>query len=620
MQVVSGSKKDTDPALVFPGPIALVAGPGSGKTTRLAHRIKHLVEDHEADPESITVLTFTREAARNMKDRLTPPAKEGMPDVTLPPDRHPPIICTMHSLGWTIIRKNADRLGMTDACKLLPNNMRQVLFEDAARLCGEDIGFGKLCAIRKAKLGKPTDDRERSVFDAYRRILQACNTIDYDDQIILACQLLEQHDDIREVWQTKANHLLVDEYQDINRPQLELIQLLSGQEATGLFVVGDDDQSIYGFRGAEPSFTRDFATHFNGGQIMAIADCFRCQPHVIQAAHSFIEVFNPDRIEKPEPICVRTEGSTVMVHNVPSDRWEAKVIVKMIVGALRDGDVLILMPKPDYAEPLKVELRNRRIAFDAPTMRDSDATLVFSALQKWLTDANNNLAFRELIQAMANGGALNIPGPRVRKKEKVSEREKAMTKISSLWNHVADDTPLREAVRLDAPNDELYAEIDSLADQLAQATSGSLSEFGQRTFEALKPWPNSRAFLEELATSNFDERGTGDGDANLVRIMTMRNAKGLEAETVFVIGLEEGAFPSADRGTSEFEEDARLFYVSMTRAKENLHLFHARTRSGGMTYKPQSFSMSRSPFLDGLSDPHCDFKYHQSAAKRTRKK
>ena len=617
---MSDTRDGTDPALAFPGPIALVAGPGSGKTTRLAHRIKHLVEDHDADPDTITVITFTREAARNMKDRLTPPAKEGMPDVTLPPDRHPPIICTMHSLGWTIIGENADRLGMTEACKLLPNNMRQILFEDAARLCGEDIRFGKQCATCKAKLGEPTDDRERRVFEAYRRILQACNTIDYDDQIILACQLLQQHDDIRESWQAKANHLLVDEYQDINRTQLKLIQLLSGQEATGLFVVGDDDQSIYGFRGAEPSFMRDFANHFNGGRIMAIADCFRCQPHVIQAAHSFIQVFNPDRIEKPEPKCVRPEGSAVTVHNVPSDTLEAKVIARLIVDALREGSVLVLLPKPDYANPLKIELRKRRIAFDAPTLRDSDATLVFAALRNWLTDANNNLAFRELLQAIVDSGALKIPGPRARKKEKISEREEAMTEIGNLWNHVTSDTSLREAVRRFAPTAKLYAEIDGLTDELAQATLGSPSEFGQRTFKALKPWPNSKALLEELAASNVDGRGLGDGDANLVRIMTMRNAKGLEAETVFVIGLEEGAFPNSDRGTIKFEEDARLFYVSMTRAKEDLHLFHARKRSGGMTYKPQSFSMSRSPFLDGLPDSHCATKYHQSAAKRTRKK
>ena len=617
---MSESNNGMDPALVFPGPIALVAGPGSGKTTRLARRIKHLVEDHRADPERITVITFTREAARNMKDRLTPPAKDGMPDVTLPPEHHPRIICTMHSLGWRIICENADRLDMSQGCKLLPIHMRQILFEDAARLCKEDVSYAKQCDDRKSKVGKPADDRERRVFDAYQRILQACNTIDYDDQIILACQLLRDYDDVREAWQLKASHLLVDEYQDINRAQLELIQLLSGQDASGLFVVGDDDQSIYGFRGAEPGFMRDFPDHFKGGQILTIADCFRCQPHIIQAAHGFIEEFNRNHIEKPEPKCIRPEGSKVIVHNMPSDKREARVIATIIADSLREGDVLVLLPRPGYEELLKVELKNRRIAFDAPTSRDSYATLIFAALRDWLVDVRDNLAFRGLLQAIADGGVLRIPSPRVLKVERVRERQEALTKISNLWNHVISGASLKEALRGVAPTDELYDGLDKLTNEIAQATAGSPTELGQRTFEALKPWPNSRLMLDELATSYFDAHGPREGDANLVRIMTMRNAKGLEAETVFVIGLEEGAFPSSDHGTNEFEEDARLFYVSMTRAKKELHLFHARTRSGAMTYRPQSFSMRPSPFLGGLPKPHCESQYHQSAAKRTTKK
>ena len=540
---------DLDPALIFPGPVALVAGPGSGKTTRLARRVKHLVEDRKADSAQITVITFTREAARNMKERLTPPAKAGMPDVTLPPELHPPIICTMHSLGWRIIGENAVRLGMQQGYRLLPTHMRPVLFEDAARLCGEDGVFGLHCAERKSKAGEPSDERERRVFVTYRKILEACNIIDYDDQIILACQLLHDYDDVREVWQRKATHLLVDEYQDINRAQLELIQLLSKRDASGLFVVGDDDQSIYGFRGAEPRYIRDFAAHFNGGQIMAIPDSFRCQPHIIRAAHGFIGAFNRDRIKKPAPRCVRQEGPLVVVHDVPSDTREAEIIAAMIPNALREGDVLVLLPKPDYAEPLKAELQKRRIAFDAPTPRDSDAILIFAALRDWLADLGNNLAFRELLQAIADGGALGIPGPRARKINKVAEREEAMTKISDLWKGVFKGASLREALCAAAPADGVWAALNEFADNLARATEGSTIDLAQRTFETLKPWRNSARMLDELSTSRADMYGLREGDANLVRIMTMRNSKGLEAETVFVIGLEEGAFPSSDHGT-----------------------------------------------------------------------
>lgn len=607
--------------MLFPGPVALVAGPGSGKTTVLARRVKHLVEERGADPEEITVITFTREAARNMKERLTPPAKEGMPNITLPLEFHPQTICTMHSLGARIVADNCDRLGVTSGYRVVSAwQVRQMLFEDAARLCREDTGFGRECDRRKQQVGMPENERQEQVFDAYQKILRSCNAIDFDDQIIMACQVLSNHDDVRQDWQRRATHLLVDEYQDINSAQLELIQLLSGPDASGLFVVGDDDQSIYGFRGAEPDYIRNFEEHFVGGHIESIPDCFRCQPHVIKAAHGFIEMFNPDRIKKPEPICIRPEGPLVTVHGVPSDAREAVIIATMAADALREGDVLVLLPKSGYADQLEKELRKRRIAFDVPPQRGSTATLMFAALRDWLADPSDNLAFRELLQAVADGGSVGIPGPKVRKPEKVAEREEALTKLSDLWKGVFAGASLRDSLRISTQNSDLYKMLDAVTDELEQAAEGTPTDFGQRTFEALKPWANSKSMLDELAASPAGTRGPIDGDANVVRIMTMRNSKGLEAETVFIIGLEEGAFPNGEHDTDQFKEEARLFYVSMTRAKKDLHLFHARSRSGGKTYKAKSFGMNPSPFLEGLPERHRKHQYHQSAVKRAAKK
>lgn len=619
---MSNPEANEDPALIFPGPIALVAGPGSGKTTRIARRIKHLVEERGADPEGITVITFTVEAARNMRERLNTPPKEDMPDVTLPPELQPSLICTMHSLGQRIITECADRLRIEPGFRLLTDWwLRQVLFEDAARLCGEEFDFGRACDERKANLGEPVDRREAQVFDTYSRILRACNAIDHDDQIILACQLLREHEDVRNIWRDKAIHLLVDEYQDINPPQLEMIQLLSGRDAAGLFVVGDDDQSIYGFRGAKPAYIRDFADYFEGGQVVPIPDCFRCQPHVINAAHGFIATFNPNRIPKPEPVCNRAEGQLVKVHNVPSDTRESKVMAGIITEALDEkGDVLVLMPKDGYAEPLKAELAKRRIPFVAPREKATSASLVFAALRNWIADPGDNLALRQLLQAVVDGDALGIPGPMARKQEKVAERQDALAKVSNLWTEVLGGASLRDALRQASRSDDLCAKLDAVTEHLSQATAGTPTEFGQRTFEALKPWANSKSMLEELAASPSVRLPPGDGDANRLRIMTMRMSKGLQAETVLVVGLEERAFPKSDPGTDSFEEAARLFYVSMTRAKEQLHLFHARTRSGAMTHKAQSFSMQASPFIGGLPKAHHEKVYHQSGAQRAAQK
>lgn len=621
---MDGNEEKQDPALIFPGPVALVAGPGSGKTTRLALRIKHLVEERGTDPEEITVITFTREAARNMKERLIQPPREGEPNVTLAPGRHPSLICTMHSLGHHIIKENAGRLGITSEFRLLTDwRLREVLFEDAARLCRETFKFGRVCNDCKATMGEPRDERERRVFETYQQILHACDAIDHDDQIIMACQLLRDYEDVREAWRQKARHLLVDEYQDINKPQLQMIRLLSGPDASGLFVVGDDDQSIYRFRGGSPGFIRNFEKDFGGqARVVAIPDCFRCQPHVIKAAHAFIEVFNPERIRKPEPVCKRPEGPSVVVHTAPSDAREAKIMAAIIAEVLDDeGDVLVLLPKDGYAEPLKAELAKRRIAFDAPRPKASGATVAFQALRNWLAAPGDNLAFRKLLQTVADSKFLGIPGPLARTAATLDARQDALAKFSSLWGHVLENgMNLRDALREAAPTDELYGKLDRVAADLALSTEGSPLELAQTTFEPLKPWANSRGMLDELAALPADNLASGDGDAPKVRIMTMRLSKGLEAETVIVIGLEKGAFPGNDDGSPGFEEEARLFYVSMTRAKKELHLFHATNRSGGMTFKAQSFNLRPSPFLGGLPDEHRENKYHPSATKRTAKK
>ena len=610
---------DLDPALIFPGPVALVAGPGSGKTTRLAGRIKHIVEVIGDDPECITVITFTREAAQHMRERLNTPPKENEPDVTVPPERQPSLIRTMHSLGHLIIAENADRLGIAPDFKVLNDwQLRQVLFEDAARLSGEAFEFGRACNKRKAVTGEPAVDSERRVFETYQRILLACGAIDHDDQIIMACQLLQDHEDLLEHWKRKAKHLLVDEYQDINKPQLRMIQLLSGPDASGLFVVGDDDQSIYSFRGGTPNFIRDFGSDFGAhARVKAIPNCFRCQPHVIKAAHGFIAAFNPDRIPKPEPICRHPEGQLVKVHNAPSDAREAQIMAAIIEDALNgDDDVLVLMPKDGYAEPLKAKLIKRGIAFDAPREKATSAALVFAALRAWLADPDDNLAFRQLIQAVADGDALDIPGPKSRKPEKVAERENALAKISGLWGGVLAGASLTEALREASQSDDMYAKLNTVAQDLSQATGGTPTDLALRTFESLKPWASSKSMLAELAALPSDRFSPGDGDATRLRIMTMRKSKGLEAETVFVMGLEQDAFPKKNLGARELEEAARLFYVSMTRAKKKLYLFHARSRPGAMTFKAQSYRMKGSPFLNGLPKPHYEDQYHKSASKK----
>lgn len=187
-----------------------------------------------------------------------------------------------------------------------------------------------------------------------------------------------------------------------------------------------------GIRGEPQRPDPAFGYHFDGGKLVPIADCFRCQPHVIKATHDFIEAFNPGRIPKLPPERMPDEGPRVMAHNAPSDKREAEIIASIVADGLDHGDVLVLLPRDDYAQPLMAELAKRHIAFQARGEQTSDATVIYAALQDWLADHRDNLAFRTLLQAIADSRTMGIPGPSVTKPETVAEREAALSKISAL--------------------------------------------------------------------------------------------------------------------------------------------------------------------------------------------
>ena len=242
----------------LPGPILLLAGPGTGKTYQLAQRIKFLVKEKKVKPSEITVITFTKEAARNMRERLAEK------DIDLDKDRYPEIISTIHSLGNMIVSEIYDKFGLPEDYKILvEKNHKTVLLQDAANLAGFDRDKWKdteLCRL-KGWCNRRKEDKCK-ICDEYKNILRKCALVDYDDLLLLSCEVLKKDKDFRNRWKQKTKFLLVDEYQDINKAQCELIQLLSENQEDGLFVVGDDEQSIYSFRGGIPKFICDFEKYF----------------------------------------------------------------------------------------------------------------------------------------------------------------------------------------------------------------------------------------------------------------------------------------------------------------------------------------------------------------------
>ncbi|MHC5058244.1 MAG: UvrD-helicase domain-containing protein [Planctomycetota bacterium] len=212
------------------GPVLLLAGPGTGKTYRLARRIKHLVEERGVDPSEVMVITFTNAAAANMRRRIS---DEKKPEECVAADRRPSMICTMNSLGHRIVAENADRLGLPCPPEVLPDNLERVLMGDAAQLVGDARALGEKNVYDCRRRGD-CSQKESVVCRAceqYRSVLTACGKLDFQSQLFLACKLLREDEALLNSYRAMARHLLVDEYQDINASQFELIQLLSRDQS-----------------------------------------------------------------------------------------------------------------------------------------------------------------------------------------------------------------------------------------------------------------------------------------------------------------------------------------------------------------------------------------------------
>src|SRR5450830_466462 len=319
---------DPEPWRVTDGPLLLLAGPGTGKTHQLALRIKDLVTTRTVSPESVTVITFTKAAASNMRDRIS---DEGKADVYLPPNLRPRKIMTMHSLGLEIVRKNAGALALPPDFTILSDpRVRKILFQDAAVLANEEPAAAEEAAQtrQEGRVFVPGSPAAK-VLGRYEEILRACKAVDYDDLIFLACTVLEQDPAVLRDYANESTHLLVDEYQDINQSQRAFIELLVRQNRAGLFAVGDDDQSIYSFRGGTPEYIRSFRTEFgDGARILSLDESRRCPSTVMNSALAVVQQFNSARLAKPTPTFkgARSAGNKIQIHSVATDDHEAMII------------------------------------------------------------------------------------------------------------------------------------------------------------------------------------------------------------------------------------------------------------------------------------------------------
>jgi superfamily I DNA/RNA helicase len=604
------------------GPALLLAGPGTGKTQELAKRIKWLVKERNVDPENVTVITFTVRAAREMRERISDPTKK---ELYVPPDKQPKMVRTMHSLGHRIITEDGEETGLNGKIQVVQSGpFRDILVGDAAQL----VGFPrerskKTIDCRQFGDCSPSDEKEKcKICESYRRILGSCSAVDHDEQILLACKRLEEDEQLLTKYRSYCQHLLVDEYQDINVGQFKLIQLLSEGQREGLFVVGDDDQSIYSWRGGSPKYIRNFQGDFGAkAQIKTLTVSHRCPRHILEGAMCVVARYDGERRPKEGFEYEKGDGEKIKIHSVPSDEKEAKVVKSIVEEAIKQSkDVLILFPYKSFSEDIAKELREARIQYDAQAIIPGEGLPLISVLSQWLANNSDSLSFRECLQAVTRNPDFDIPSEKAKKPKTRAKREDALLKISNLWKNVIEKKvdSFWESLKLEKEKDELYSKLFSAFENLQIHNSqGEPAGLAAEIVKTLIPWKKSQSFLDEVDLWVQTAKRAGSiGEGSSVQLMTLQTAKGLGANVVCIVGVEEGTLPKKKKDSViNIAEESRKFLVALTRASEEVHVFHARRRSQRKVFrqiytKQDKPDLEPSKFLVTIPEDHKELKYH----------
>jgi ATP-dependent DNA helicase UvrD/PcrA len=616
------------------GPVLVVAGAGSGKTRVLTRRIAHLLGAVGVKPSEILAITFTNKAANEMRERVErlvgPPARAAW-------------VMTFHSACGRILRREAQRLGyrsnftiydQADQIRLVKRCLEE-LERDPKRFTPRGI-HSQISNAKNTLVGPEEyagrvasfyDQTVAEVFDLYQKRLFASNAVDFDDMLFLTVDVLERFPEAREKWQDAFRYVLVDEYQDTNHAQYRLLQLLAGKHRN-VFAVGDPDQSIYGFRGADIRNVLEFEHDFPGSYTIALEQNYRSTQHILDAANGVIG-HNRERKEK-NLWSELGEGDAVRVVEVEDEHAEARYVAAEIALLVEEGfsgsevavfyrtnaqsrvleDVLVrqgiayqVIGGPRFYERAEIKdliayLQVLDNPYDAvsllrvatrPRRGIGDSTLV--RLQTWADQREISLWEATAEAEMAGVGA----APQRALKTFRGTIESLMSAAMELDVPELIEEVLARSGYLPALEAERTIEAQGRIENLQELVSVA-REWREQTEDS-----TLSSFLQEV--SLYSDQDAIRGDGSLVTLMTLHNAKGLEFRAVYLIGMEEGLFPHS-RSIEEqgIEEERRLCYVGMTRAQERLTLLHASSR---MLYGGRSHNLP-SRFVDELPDGHVE--------------
>lgn len=615
------------------GPLLIMAGAGSGKTRVVTHKIAYLIEELGVFPGNILAITFTNKAANEMKERVSK---------LLNTDVESMWIGTFHSICVRILRRDIDKIGYDSSFSIYDRDDQITLIRECIKevdvdksMFKESSVLARISSLKDQQVDPEAyiienygDYRERKIgelYQLYQKKLKQYNALDFDDLLIKAVELLRENKAILSYYQEKFKYVFVDEYQDTNRIQYQLVKLLSARHRN-ICVVGDSDQSIYSWRGADITNILDFEKDYKGARVIYLEQNYRSTKNILRVANEVIK-YNENKYPK-NLWTDKEEGERVLYERLADSDEEADFVAGRINQLLAEGyklsDIAILyrtnaqsrtFEEAFLREGLPYKIVGGLKFYDRKEVKDIIAYL------KVLENPNDNISLKRIINTPKRG----IGNATIEKIEQYSaERDQSIyASILRVEDIGGLSTRIKNSIRsfVDMMNTLLAKkEIMGLKDFIEEviSSSGYIQDLEkENTVEAKTRIENIMEFisvalkfeeqneaadLEEFLASIalLSDLDKTEDDTNLITMMTVHSAKGLEFPVVFLVGMEDGLFPIARalESEEELEEERRLCYVAVTRAEEVLYITNAARRT---IYGNTQYTLP-SRFIDEMGD------------------
>lgn len=601
MNLETLNDRQKEAVLYNEGPLLIIAGAGAGKTKTLTTKIAYLIEENDVLPSNILAITFTNKAAKEMKDRII--RLIGSIGYQIQTS-------TFHSFGLKLLKENYERLGFDKNFVIMDSDDSLTIVKKILKDMDLDPKIYNPRAIRnkisscKNELISPKaysrytvspyEEIVCKVYEKYQEKLIKNNAVDFDDLLILPIKLFEENKDILEKYQEQFKYILIDEYQDTNEAQYKLTKMLS-EKYRLITCVGDDSQSIYSFRGANYKNILNFEKDYKDAKTILLEQNYRSTSYILNAAN---DVIKNNKMKKEKNLWTsRGEGNKVKYYRALSESDEAYYVVKGIKQAISNGnnydDIAVLYRTNAQSRNLEEAMLKENIpyrvvgSFYFYSRKEIKDLLAYLRL---IHNEKDNISLLRVINTPKRGIGLKTIENLTKKADEenisiyeaiTSGKELEFKKIIEKLKEVSENVTLTELIDKILTGTGIKEELEKEEDLTSEVRLENLEEFKSitKSFEEREGLISLEDFLLEISLVSDAEEYKDD--TNRVSLMTVHSVKGLEYKDVFIVGMEEGIFPHMNSlmESSEIEEERRLAYVAITRAKDNLTIINARRRT-----------------------------------------